>query len=159
MVNLYWKQRSYCSLVWFTAAAVSGFHLFHVIIIYFRKISPALQTQTQSTVSHFSKSCCNKHSRILHFYSRETLLTSTNKFTNDKCLTLELNVMVKSLSLFCFFQHWEAFQQITEIFILVPALLGLKGNLEMTLASRLSTAVSQQPSRNLILHGHTEKHE
>ncbi len=26
-----------------------------------------------------------------------------------------------------------------EVFILVPALLGLKGNLEMTLASRLST--------------------
>ncbi len=40
------------------------------------------------------------------------------------------------------FQHWEAFTNITEIFILVPALLGLKGNLEMTLASRLSTAVS-----------------
>uniref|UniRef100_A0A665WJ29 Solute carrier family 41 member n=1 Tax=Echeneis naucrates TaxID=173247 RepID=A0A665WJ29_ECHNA len=39
-------------------------------------------------------------------------------------------------------QHWEAFQYITEIFILVPALLGLKGNLEMTLASRLSTAVN-----------------
>lgn len=38
-------------------------------------------------------------------------------------------------------QHWGAFQYITEIFILVPALLGLKGNLEMTLASRLSTAV------------------
>lgn len=32
----------------------------------------------------------------------------------------------------------------TEVFILVPALLGLKGNLEMTLASRLSTAVSIQ---------------
>ncbi|KAG9280218.1 solute carrier family 41 member 2 [Astyanax mexicanus] len=39
-------------------------------------------------------------------------------------------------------QHWEAFKYITEIFILVPALLGLKGNLEMTLASRLSTAVN-----------------
>ncbi|RWS29330.1 Solute carrier family 41 member 2-like protein [Leptotrombidium deliense] len=36
-------------------------------------------------------------------------------------------------------QHWEVFQKITEVFILVPALLGLKGNLEMTLASRLST--------------------
>lgn len=32
--------------------------------------------------------------------------------------------------------------EVTEVFILVPALLGLKGNLEMTLASRLSTAVS-----------------
>lgn len=37
-------------------------------------------------------------------------------------------------------QHWEVFKKVTEVFILVPALLGLKGNLEMTLASRLSTA-------------------
>lgn len=36
-------------------------------------------------------------------------------------------------------QHSEVFTNITELFILVPALLGLKGNLEMTLASRLST--------------------
>lgn len=36
-------------------------------------------------------------------------------------------------------QHWDVFQQVSEVFILVPALLGLKGNLEMTLASRLST--------------------
>ncbi|XP_076132311.1 solute carrier family 41 member 1 isoform X1 [Alosa pseudoharengus] len=39
-------------------------------------------------------------------------------------------------------QHWEVFKVITEIFILVPALVGLKGNLEMTLASRLSTAAN-----------------
>nr|XP_056716121.1 solute carrier family 41 member 3 isoform X1 [Euleptes europaea] len=39
-------------------------------------------------------------------------------------------------------QHWEVFKTITEVFILVPALLGLKGNLEMTLASRLSTAAN-----------------
>ncbi|XP_016123769.1 solute carrier family 41 member 1 [Sinocyclocheilus grahami] len=38
-------------------------------------------------------------------------------------------------------QHWTVFTEVTEVFILVPALLGLKGNLEMTLASRLSTAV------------------
>jgi len=36
-------------------------------------------------------------------------------------------------------QGWEVFQDITELFVLVPALLGLKGNLAMTLASRLST--------------------
>jgi cation transporter-like permease len=36
-------------------------------------------------------------------------------------------------------QHWEVFDVVNELFILVPALLGLKGNLEMTLASRLST--------------------
>ena len=38
-------------------------------------------------------------------------------------------------------QHWTVFETVNEIFILVPALLGLKGNLEMTLASRLSTQV------------------
>lgn len=36
-------------------------------------------------------------------------------------------------------QQWAAFVHVTELFILVPALLGLKGNLEMTLAARLST--------------------
>uniref|UniRef100_A0A8D3EEQ2 Solute carrier family 41 member n=1 Tax=Scophthalmus maximus TaxID=52904 RepID=A0A8D3EEQ2_SCOMX len=39
-------------------------------------------------------------------------------------------------------QHWEVFKVITEIFILIPALVGLKGNLEMTLAARLSTAAN-----------------
>ncbi|XP_038605328.1 solute carrier family 41 member 1 isoform X2 [Tachyglossus aculeatus] len=39
-------------------------------------------------------------------------------------------------------QHWDVFKDVTEVFILVPALLGLKGNLEMTLASRLSTAAN-----------------
>lgn len=39
-------------------------------------------------------------------------------------------------------QHWEVFRNVSEVFILVPALLGLKGNLEMTLASRLSTAAN-----------------
>ena len=38
-------------------------------------------------------------------------------------------------------QHWEVFKTISELFVLVPALLGLKGNLAMTLASRLSTEV------------------
>lgn len=36
-------------------------------------------------------------------------------------------------------QHWRVFDVVDELFILVPSLLGLKGNLEMTLASRLST--------------------
>jgi len=36
-------------------------------------------------------------------------------------------------------QHWLVFQRIPQFFIMVPALIGLKGNLEMTLASRLST--------------------
>ncbi|KAI4495950.1 hypothetical protein M0802_008165 [Mischocyttarus mexicanus] len=36
-------------------------------------------------------------------------------------------------------QHWEVFQTVSQLLILVPALLGLKGNLDMCLASRLST--------------------
>lgn len=36
-------------------------------------------------------------------------------------------------------QHWNVFEEVPEMFVLVPALLGLKGNLEMTLASRIST--------------------
>lgn len=36
-------------------------------------------------------------------------------------------------------QHWTVYRDVSEVYILVPALLGLKGNLEMTLASRLST--------------------
>ncbi|XP_057691983.1 solute carrier family 41 member 2 isoform X2 [Corythoichthys intestinalis] len=38
-------------------------------------------------------------------------------------------------------QSWDVFQEITELLILLPAVLGMKGNLEMTLASRLSTAL------------------
>lgn len=34
---------------------------------------------------------------------------------------------------------WPVFKNVTQLFILVPALLGLKGNLEMTLAARIST--------------------
>ncbi|KAK7871361.1 hypothetical protein R5R35_006072 [Gryllus longicercus] len=36
-------------------------------------------------------------------------------------------------------QDWNVFVNVKEIIILVPSLLGLKGNLEMTLAARLST--------------------
>lgn len=41
-----------------------------------------------------------------------------------------------------YFQHWTVFNKVSELFILVPPLLGLKGNLGMTLASRLSTQVN-----------------
>ncbi|CAJ0903899.1 5847_t:CDS:2 [Entrophospora sp. SA101] len=39
-------------------------------------------------------------------------------------------------------QHWPVFNKIPELFILVPVLLNLKGNLEMNLASRLSTSAN-----------------
>lgn len=46
-------------------------------------------------------------------------------------------------------QKWELFLNIKEIIVLVPALLGLKGNLEMTLASRLSTNVNLKEVNDL----------
>ncbi|KAJ0069351.1 hypothetical protein NL108_004202, partial [Boleophthalmus pectinirostris] len=52
-------------------------------------------------------------------------------------------------------QTWDVFLEITELLILVPAVLGMKGNLEMTLASRLSTAVNagkiELPGEKLML--------
>lgn len=45
-------------------------------------------------------------------------------------------------------QHWPVYSNINAIYTLVPALLGLKGNLEMTLASRLSTQVNLGKVRN-----------
>ncbi|CAG8471317.1 3297_t:CDS:2 [Funneliformis mosseae] len=39
-------------------------------------------------------------------------------------------------------QYWPVFIRVKELFILVPVLLNLKGNLEMNLASRLSTSAN-----------------
>jgi len=39
-------------------------------------------------------------------------------------------------------QEWEVFKEVKEIMIMVPPLIGLKGNLEMTLAARMSTAAN-----------------
>jgi len=39
-------------------------------------------------------------------------------------------------------EKWPAFRAVPEIMIIVPPLLGLKGNLEMTLAARMSTAAN-----------------
>ncbi|XP_006169836.1 solute carrier family 41 member 3 isoform X6 [Tupaia chinensis] len=41
-----------------------------------------------------------------------------------------------------YFQHWPVFTEVKGLLTLVPPLVGLKGNLEMTLASRLSTAAN-----------------
>jgi Divalent cation transporter len=52
------------------------------------------------------------------------------------------------------FQHWPVFVNVTELFILVPALMGLKGNLDMCLASRLSTQANlgRMDSAREIIH-------
>lgn len=66
-----------------------------------------------------------------------------------------------SLFLFCMATHththtqrWRVFVHISELFILVPSLLGLKGNLDMCLASRLSTQANlgRMKSKSDIIH-------
>lgn len=64
---------------------------------------------------------------------------SINVWTID-CVLVQSNLV--SCVFYLVFQSWDVFVEVTEIFILVPAVLGMKGNLEMTMASRLSTAVS-----------------
>ena len=54
-------------------------------------------------------------------------------------LVAGLGMVVAGLLLDHCSQETPVFRQVGEIFILVPALLGLKGNLEMTMASRLSS--------------------
>jgi len=48
--------------------------------------------------------------------------------------------MVSAGLLLEYVQNWPAFVMVPEIIIVIPPLLGLKGNLEMTLAARMSTA-------------------
>ena len=40
------------------------------------------------------------------------------------------------------FQFWKVFKEVETFIVLVPALLGLKGNLEMTMAARMSTEMN-----------------
>ncbi|XP_073507656.1 solute carrier family 41 member 2 isoform X2 [Phyllobates terribilis] len=82
----------------------------------------------------------------------DALLEGGKKLPKESSSTMALQILVPFLlagfgtvsagMVLDIVQHWEVFKNLTEVFILVPALLGLKGNLEMTLASRLSTAVN-----------------
>merc|ERR1719282_1519370 len=73
----------------------------------------------------------------------------SKKPPKDSCLRIMLQVfptfiiaglgMVAAGLVLNVVQFWRVFSEVGVI-IMVPALLGLKGNLEMTLASRLSTA-------------------
>ncbi|CAL8335912.1 unnamed protein product [Merluccius merluccius] len=80
--------------------------------------------------------------------TKPTCLPVVRESSSALCLQLILPYLLSGLGVVMAgmvldaIQHWEVFQQITEVFILVPALVGLKGNLEMTLASRLSTAAN-----------------
>ncbi|XP_059612634.1 solute carrier family 41 member 1-like [Phlebotomus argentipes] len=45
--------------------------------------------------------------------------------------------------------HWDVFVNVSELIIMVPSLIGLKGNLDMCLASRLSTQANLGNMRNV----------
>ncbi|XP_053752860.1 solute carrier family 41 member 3-like isoform X3 [Panthera pardus] len=74
------------------------------------------------------------------------------EFIRETALSLGLQVMVPFMFagpglsgagvLLNYFQHWPVFMEVKDLLTLVPPLVGLKGNLEMTLASRLSTAAN-----------------
>ncbi|XP_072576218.1 solute carrier family 41 member 3 isoform X4 [Vulpes vulpes] len=75
-----------------------------------------------------------------------------SELTRETALSIGLQVIVPFLFaglglsgagvLLNYFQHWPVFVEVKDLLTLVPPLVGLKGNLEMTLASRLSTAAN-----------------
>lgn len=65
------------------------------------------------------------------------------------CLYWQTYLHFIGVFLSVFLQHWPVFTNVSEVVILVPPLLGLKGNLEMTLASRLSTQVGTNQNRSV----------
>uniref|UniRef100_A0A8C5UFC3 Solute carrier family 41 member n=1 Tax=Malurus cyaneus samueli TaxID=2593467 RepID=A0A8C5UFC3_9PASS len=67
--------------------------------------------------------------------SNESDDTSTERGPEPASPLKETSFSIGLQVLFPFLLHWDVFKYVTEVFILVPALLGLKGNLEMTLAS------------------------
>lgn len=87
--------------------------------------SPSLETSTSSSSSH---------ELLLNESSTSILLQVLGPL-----LVAGLGMVVAGLLLDHCSQETPVFRQVGEIFILVPALLGLKGNLEMTMASRLSS--------------------
>uniref|UniRef100_A0A671UE47 Solute carrier family 41 member n=1 Tax=Sparus aurata TaxID=8175 RepID=A0A671UE47_SPAAU len=107
--------------------------------------------------THCPPSCPSLHHRALSRLIRPSgirgkLTRSAHGFLPESSWIITLQVllpylvsglgMVAAGMVMDIVQHWEVFKEISEVFILVPALLGLKGNLEMTLASRLSTAAN-----------------
>ncbi|XP_058422494.1 solute carrier family 41 member 3 isoform X6 [Diceros bicornis minor] len=70
----------------------------------------------------------------------ETIFTSTCQIVVPILLS-GLGVVTAGLVMNTI-QHWPVFLEVKDLLTLVPPLVGLKGNLEMTLASRLSTAAN-----------------
>ncbi|OBS80592.1 hypothetical protein A6R68_21205 [Neotoma lepida] len=78
--------------------------------------------------------------RSPHGVLPESVLTTTCQVTIPILLS-GLGMMTAGLVMNTV-QHWSVFQEVKDLLTLVPPLVGLKGNLEMTLASRLSTSAN-----------------
>ncbi|XP_023475600.2 solute carrier family 41 member 3 isoform X7 [Equus caballus] len=78
--------------------------------------------------------------RSPHGVLPETIFTSTCQIVIPILLS-GLGMMTAGLVMNTI-QHWPVFVEVKDLLTLVPPLVGLKGNLEMTLASRLSTAAN-----------------
>lgn len=94
----------------------------------------------------------NRHTRsgstssFIHFRGPQqkeevSINTSVNKLASQALPSLLICVigLIVAGWMMDIYQHWEVFEKVSELFILVPVLLNLKGNLEMNLAARFST--------------------
>ncbi|CAO4374679.1 unnamed protein product [Caenorhabditis nigoni] len=138
----------------YQAAVHEGLTTFDQLGIALEDVGKSLDAETATTGGGFLP-------RIIFRFRNETSSLKRRSFdpTND---LVNMSVVPAETSYVLFFQvlfpfvvaglgmvfaglvlsivvTWPLFEEIPEILILVPALLGLKGNLEMTLASRLST--------------------
>ena len=64
---------------------------------------------------------------------RDTLSSQGSLWSRDSLLVIHSSQLE---------QTWTSFQRVPELFILVPILLNLKGNIEMNLAARFSTSAN-----------------
>ncbi|XP_058439719.1 solute carrier family 41 member 3 isoform X2 [Marmota monax] len=109
------------------------------------KVSPALSTGSLPAASGDGHLGVPDGQRVP---SRPQEAAPTRETALTICLQVTLSFVLAGLGLswagvlLNYFQHWPVFLEVKDLLTLVPPLVGLKGNLEMTLASRLSTAAN-----------------
>ncbi|GAN06590.1 solute carrier family 41 member 1-like [Mucor ambiguus] len=86
-------------------------------------------------------------SSFIHYKApqqKEEVIPSGNKLASQALPSLLICVvgLIVAGWMMDIYQHWKVFTQVSELFILVPVLLNLKGNLEMNLAARFSTSAN-----------------
>lgn len=99
--------------------------------------TPLLQSESTNLVDSNSSQDLDENGANTYFQANESILSMAVQMFIP--FLLAGFGMVAASLLLDVVQHWTVYQNMSEVYILVPALLGLKGNLEMTLASRLST--------------------